>query len=773
MNPMSDQRSPWSLRHAVLPASIFFFVTLASLIAAYALWNSAISRDRARFDAESRIASVAISERMERQVALLSGAAGLFAAGVDVPERGFEAYVDSIGLATRYPGVLGLGYAARIEGPAERDAFVAAVRRTAASAYRIWPAGDRAFYHPIVYLAPSDRRNRAAIGYDMYSEPVRRAAMLRAATEGVPAVTGRVQLIQETEAVKQPGFILYMPVYEGGRIPIGASQRIQRLNGYVYSPLRAHDFGNAVFVEDEIRSVEVAIYDETVAPANLLYSTGPVSRADKRFYAETTVRIAGRPWIIATAPNDSFARGSQRSLAWWTAISGVLTALFLALAAWLQARASLATERARAELRQLNDTLEARVDERTAEVSAAYEGLRKEIERRQGAEDQVRQMQKMEAVGQLTGGIAHDFNNMLAIIIGSLDMAKRRLTDSVRVSRLIDNAMEGATRAATLTQRLLAFSRRQPLQPEPVDINRLVAGMSELVRRTIGESVMLETHLTAGTWGTLVDIGQLENALLNLCVNARDAMPDGGSLTIETANRHLDAAYVENIPSAKTGDYVMIAVTDSGEGMSADVLAKAFDPFFTTKEVGKGTGLGLSQVFGFIQQSGGHVEIDSVVGRGTTVRIFLARLDIGLADDATEVPQTGKRLPRGDAGEIILVVEDEQQVRLMSVEALRDLGYTVLHAEGGPEALSKIADYPGIRLLFTDVVMPEMNGRELADAALKLSPDLKLLFTTGYTADAIVKDGQIDVGVEFMAKPFTFEQLALKVRSVLDAKGNG
>ena len=765
------------LRHAALPALIFFVVTLVAVGAALALWRSAQERDRARFDAESRVARVAVHERAERQTALLRGAAGLFAASADVSAADFDAYVERLGLSQRYPGMLGIGYAPWVEGVAARDALIARMRDTAASGFAVRPDGGRARYAPTVFVAPSDRRSRDSVGIDMLADPVRREAMARAASSGAPAATGRLLVAGEERGETAPGFEIFLPVYQGGRVPVTATARAERLQGFVYSPFRAADLLDAAFSTDELRQVDVAVYDRAVAPANLLYRTGPASPADARFAADTPVDVAGREWVVATATREDFAQGSQAALAWWTAGLGALTALMLALAASAQARAALATERARADLRRLNETLEARVEERTREVTATFAGLRQEVERRQGAEEQVRQMQKMEAVGQLTGGIAHDFNNMLAIVIGSLDMAKRRVADPDKLSRLIDNAMEGATRAAALTQRLLAFSRRQPLSPERVDVNALVAGMSELIRRTIGETIRLDVRVAEDAWGALVDVSQLENALLNLCVNARDAMPGGGSLLIETANRRLDAADAERDPSATPGDHVLITVTDSGEGMPPEVLAKAFDPFFTTKGVGKGTGLGLSQVFGFIRQSGGHVEIDSAPGRGTSVRIFLPRADAPAGDaDDLGVPgaATGARLPRGKADELILVAEDEAQVRMMSVEALRDLGYTVVHAGDGDEALRMLHAYPGVRLLFTDIVMPGMNGRELADAAMRLSPDLRLLFTTGYTRDVMAADGGPMDGhaaaeMEVMAKPFTFEQLAVKVRGVLDA----
>ena len=306
------------------------------------------------------------------------------------------------------------------------------------------------------------------------------------------------------------------------------------------------------------------------------------------------------------------------------------------------------------------------------------------------AEETLRQAQKMEAVGQLTGGIAHDFNNMLAVVIGSLDLLGRRVgaADS-RSRRYVDAAKDGARRAALLTQRLLAFSRQQPLKPEAVDANKLVAGMSELIRGALGSDIRHETVLASGLWRTRADPNQLENALLNLAVNARDAMPDGGRLTIETQNAHFDARYAAAYLGVPAGQYVLIAVTDTGCGMPADVIAKAFDPFFTTKGVGKGTGLGLSQVYGFVKQSGGHVKIYSEPGQGTTVKVHLPRL-IGAGPDAGQEAPISK-MPNGDAREIILVGEDEAAVRQLSAHALGELGYRVLEADGAASALRLLA----------------------------------------------------------------------------------
>ena len=384
------------------------------------------------------------------------------------------------------------------------------------------------------------------------------------------------------------------------------------------------------------------------------------------------------------------------------------------------------------------------------------------------AQEALRQSQKMEAVGQLTGGIAHDFNNMLAVIIGSLDLLSRRMgSEDARSRRYVDAAADGARRAAILTQRLLAFSRQQPLQPETVDVNRLVANMSDLLRHSLGTDVRLETILAGGLWQTHVDPNQLENVILNLGVNARDAMPDGGRLTIETHNGHLDMRYATAHIGVPEGQYVVIAVTDTGTGMPPEVIAKAFDPFFTTKEVGKGTGLGLSQVYGFVKQSGGHVKIYSETGEGTTVKIYLPRL-IGAADEvkANTAPTA---IAKGYYDELILVVEDEPAVRQLSVDALTELGYRVVEADGAAAGLRLLDAHPEIMLLFTDIVMPDVNGAKLAEEARRRRPRLKVLFTTGYTRNAVVHNGMLDPGVDLIGKPFTIEELAAKVRQVLDA----
>jgi PAS domain S-box-containing protein len=394
--------------------------------------------------------------------------------------------------------------------------------------------------------------------------------------------------------------------------------------------------------------------------------------------------------------------------------------------------------------------------------------ITRDMTERRAIQEQLHQSQKMEAIGQLTGGVAHDFNNLLTVILGNLDTLWRQLpAGETRLRHCVDQAMRGAQRAATLTSQLLAFARRQPLNPKPTDVNRLVTGVSDLIHRTLGESIAVETVLGAGLWKVEVDPHQLESALLNLAVNSRDAMHDGGKLTLETANAHVDEQYAIRYPEIHPGQYALICVSDTGIGMSPEVMARAFDPFFTTKPIGEGTGLGLSQVFGFVKQSGGHIKLYSEIGQGTTVKIYLPRL-VGAEETAEEPELSVER--RGDLQETVLVVEDEDDVRVYSTETLRDLGYTVLDARDGPSALRVLEQHPEVTVLFTDVGLPGINGRQLVDEACRQHPGLKVLFTTGYARNAIVHQGRIEPGVELLVKPFTRAQLAGRIRAVIDAR---
>jgi PAS domain S-box-containing protein len=409
---------------------------------------------------------------------------------------------------------------------------------------------------------------------------------------------------------------------------------------------------------------------------------------------------------------------------------------------------------AAAALTELNQTLEERVKERTAQLMQA--------------EDALRQSQKMEAIGQLTGGIAHDFNNLLQGITGGLDLVKKRVMQGrfSELDRFISGAMTSANRASALTHRLLAFSRRQPLAPKPLEVNPLLASMEELLRRTLGERIVFELVTAGGLWLTKCDPNQLENAVLNLVINARDAMPDGGTLTVETGNVHLDSAYAAVHQDIEAGHYVCISVTDTGSGMSAATIAKAFEPFFTTKPLGRGTGLGLSMIYGFAKQSGGHAKIYSELDKGTSVKLYLPRYR-GEIEEAEPIPDLAD-LQSAHTNETVLVVEDEFVVRELIVEVLKELGYSTLEADDGPGALKILDSKQRIDLVISDIGLPGLNGRQIVDAARETRPTLKVLFMTGYAENAAIAAGFLEPGMSMITKPFAMEALATRIREILE-----
>ncbi len=380
------------------------------------------------------------------------------------------------------------------------------------------------------------------------------------------------------------------------------------------------------------------------------------------------------------------------------------------------------------------------------------------------AQDALRHSQKMEAIGQLTGGIAHDFNNLLTGIIGSLDLVRRRMAANRTedIPRLMDAASTSALRASALTHRLLAFARRQSLDPRPNDINRLVLGMEDLIQRTMGERIELVCNLSGDLWSAFTDANQLEGALLNLVINARDAMPDGGRLTIETVNVVLDNAYTSLQPDVHPGDYVAISVSDTGIGMSPEVLRKAIDPFFTTKPVGEGTGLGLSMTYGFAKQSHGHLRLYSELAQGTTAKLYIPRA----RQDAVDLNPVTVETPRG-SGECILVVEDDVTVRLIISDALKDLGYEVFTASEARDAIPILQSAQPIDLLISDVILPHINGRKLAETARVARPGLRVLFVSGYAENAVVRAEFLDIGMDMLSKPFALDALGAKVHTML------
>jgi signal transduction histidine kinase len=420
-------------------------------------------------------------------------------------------------------------------------------------------------------------------------------------------------------------------------------------------------------------------------------------------------------------------------------------------------------EAAAAALSRANESLEQRVALRTAELAEALDKLKHESAEREAAQAALRQAQRMESLGQLTGGVAHDFNNLLQVISGNLQLLRREVVGNELAEKRVQSALRGVTRGAKLASQLLAFGRRQPLAPKVIDIGRFIRGLDDLLRRALGEEIELETAVADGLWNTLVDPGQIENAILNLAINARDAMPEGGVLTMTASNAVLDEAYCRRHHEVQPGQYVALAVGDTGMGIPPELMERVFEPFFSTKPEGKGTGLGLSMVYGLVKQSGGHVKLFSELGEGTTVKIYLPR-----ALGAEDAPADERPAAAGGGSETILVVEDDEGVCETAVGLLADLGYRVLKAGDAMAALSLIESGAAIDLLFTDVVMPgPLRGPELARKARDWLPGLAVLFTSGYTENAIVHGGRLDAGVELLSKPYTREALARKIRHVL------
>lgn len=476
-----------------------------------------------------------------------------------------------------------------------------------------------------------------------------------------------------------------------------------------------------------------------------------------------TEALSGRPccFSISTPHRDGSIRQALMNYLPRHGADGAVNGFYIFV---IDETESKKTEEA---LRNLNETLEERVAARTRQLAEANERLQNEMFERERAEDALRHAQKMDAVGQLTGGIAHDFNNMLTGIIGSLDLMQRYIADgrASEIGRFTEAAVSSANRAAALTHRLLAFSRRQSLNRKPLNPNELVHSLEDLFSRTKGDHIELKLQLAENIWWISTDVSQLENALLNLVINARDAMPDGGVLQIETANVYLDGSDITTLEPLKPGDYVMITVSDNGTGMTPLVLAKAFDPFFTTKPIGQGTGLGLSMIYGFAQQSGGHVSLFSLPERGTSVRLYLPRLHS--AESEKVLSPVGGEAPAAIAGETVMLVEDDAAVRMLVLDLLKELGYRAHEAEDAKSALPVLESDLRLDLLVTDVGLPGMNGRQLAEIARQHRPELKVLFMTGYAEIAAERQGFLEEGMDMVAKPFSIDLLANKIRTMI------
>jgi signal transduction histidine kinase len=729
-----ERRASWT-PYLVLGVSL-----LVTLAATWHVADTEHTEERLGFERRLQRTRGAIEKRMETYIAFLRATRGLFSAAELVTRQDFRAFVNPAELQGTYPGIQGVGVGQRVFEK-DRDALDAAMRKEIPD-FRVWPEGKRNEYEPVIFLEPQDSRNQIVMGYDMLSEAVRRSAMERARDTGLPASTDRITLVYDVGS-KQAGFIIYVSRYRRGMPTETVSDRRAALEGFVYGAFRADDLLQAIFAGEKRPGVRYEVFaGPQPKPEALLHRSDPdgPDAGTAGLKGRTSFEVAGSMWTLSMTAVPGFDAGSGPNRAALFLVTGLIVSGALFAVTRLQGNARAAAERAATDLRRA-------------------------MAQQRRLEEQLIQSQKMEGIGRLAGGVAHDFNNLLTAILGYAELMESQLEDEGLRSELREIRLAGE-RAAALTRQLLAFSRRQVLQPRTLDLNIVVSDVEKMLARLIGEDVTLVTRLEPALGSVKADPGQIEQVIMNLAVNARDAMPEGGTLTFETANAMLDADFVAVHSGALPGAYVVLTVTDTGTGMTDEVRGHAFEPFFTTKEKGKGTGLGLATAYGIVKQSGGHITVDSEAGRGTTFRIYLPRVEGTAAD--SERTTSSSLLPTGT--ETILLVEDEAGVRRLSSTVLETQGYIVLEAASGDIALQVARSETGpIHLIVTDVVMPGMNGRELWERLKVLRPDSRVLFMSGYTDDAIARHGVLEPGIAFLQKPFTPFSLAQKVREVLDA----
>jgi signal transduction histidine kinase len=733
---VARRRAPWT-PYLVLGVSL-----LVTFAAAWHVADTVQTAERLGFERLLQKTRGEIEERMETYIAFLRATRGLFNAAEFVTRQDFRVFVDQAELQETYPGIQGVGIGRRVFAK-DKDALIAAMRKEIPD-FRVWPEGQREEYEPVVYLQPQDSRNRIAIGYDMISEPVRRGAMERARDTGLPVSTGRITLVFDFGSSNPAGFLIYLARYRRGMPTETVGNRRAALEGFVYGSFRADDLLHAILASEKKPGVRYEVFAGPEARLEaLLHRSGPdgPDAGTTGLEGRTSFAVAGSTWTLSMTALPGFDAGSGPNRVALFLLTGLIVSGALFAVTRTEVKARVAAERAAADLRH-----------------AATQQLR--------LEEQLVQSQKMEGIGRLAGGVAHDFNNLLTAILGYAELMEAQLGDDEGLRSELREIRSAGERAAALTRQLLAFSRRQVLQPRTLDLNTVVSDVEKMLARLIGEDITLVTRLEPALGSVKADPGQLEQVLMNLAVNARDAMPEGGTLTFATANAELNVDFVAVHPGALPGAHVLLMVTDTGTGMTDEVRSHAFEPFFTTKERGKGTGLGLATAYGIVKQSGGYITVDSEAGRGTTFRIYLPRVE----GTAVVSGRTTSSLLLPIGTETILLVEDEAGVRRLSVTVLKTQGYVVLEAVSGDMALEVARSETGpIHLVVTDVVMPGMSGRELWDRLRMLRPNSRVLFMSGYTDDAIAQHGVLEPGIAFLQKPFTPFSLARKVREVLDA----
>lgn len=866
----------------VFPYILAGIIFLFSLGATYGLWRSAqiaaLKDLQNDFDFHVREITDGIEKRMGTYEQVLRGTRGFLDGSTDVTHARFRSYIAALNLEEHYPGIQGIAIS-QVVPPAEKDAHVATIRRQGFADYTIRPPGEREFYTSISHIEPLSGLNPGALGFDMFSEPVRRAAMARARDTGKAAMSGKVKLIQESTEKVQAGFVMYIPIYRKDSPTDTVKQRQDAHIGWIGGPFRMDDLMAGLGGKRSL-GLNVKIYDgDAVSQQSMLFQSADNTagqRSQPALFSDTKkINIAGRPWTVQVGSNAAFEQRLDTDTPRFIALTGFGISLLLSLLVWALAsgrrRAIVLAREMTEELRasefrwkyalegagdgvwdwdkqsgevtysrqwkamlgygdaEIENTVAqwerlvhpedkqrmlAAMDDYLAGRAPAYaielrvlckdgswkwvlsrgtvvnrsddgsplrmigtqsditdrkEAEQREIERLQLLDETraaLHHSQKLEAVGQLTGGVAHDFNNALQIIGANLELLQGRIQGDTGTSALLDSARQGVERGAKLSSQLLAFARRQPLQPRVINLRRMTLEMHELLRSVLGESVEIRTNISDDLANTFIDPHQLENVIVNLALNSRDAMEGRGCLTIQVRNETVEPSGVVAELDVPPGQYVLLSIADTGGGMTDEVMQQAFEPFFTTKPQGQGTGLGLSMAYGFVKQSGGQIRIDSRIGEGTTVRIYLPR-----SSEAESEPATGASLPAVGGAETILVVEDDAEVQATVVAMLTELGYRVLKANDGDEALKVLQSSPSIDLLFTDVIMPgSTQSPDLAAKAQALFPDIAVLFTSGYTRNALLQNGHLDSKVNLLSKPYRREQLAARIRAVLNER---
>lgn len=755
----------WPMPAWATPALVAVIGLTLSLLGYIAVRNATVTEIRGQFEENATRRLGQLQDAVNINTTLLHSIEGLYAASQFVSREEFEIFVRNQPLTKSRQAIL--AWVPRIS-PDERSAIVAQARNDGINDFRVWshlseggpvPQAE-ADQYPIFYLEPFSG-NELLLGFDLASDSESRKALARARDNGEPAATSRISVLPDS--AESGTVMIAYPRYKAPLPPDTLLERRRDLVGYAVGLFNMSDLFEGYSGPQGPPDVDVFIYDLFAVPTPELlyarYANGeaspviePMDVVLDSYHWSGTMYVGGHTWLAVFRPVDEYPPAFGDWRAWVTAAFGIFLTFLLTGYEW---RRSTHTRR---------------IEALAADLSRSYARLEREIAERMLAEEQLRQSQKLEVVGKLTGGIAHDFNNLLTVILGNLETASERTGESGAVASQIRTAINAAVRGAALTQRLLAFARRQVLEPERLDLNSVIAAMLELIRRSLGVPIEVKTSLAKDLWPAMADRNQVENALLNLVVNARDAMPSGGTLMIETQNVTLDAAYARQHSEVTPGDYVVLAVSDSGIGMTPETQERAIEPFFTTKEPGKGTGLGLSSIYGFARQSGGHLRIYSELGLGTTVRLYLPRAPGPEAAAAEKATGAGTYA----GSETILVTEDEPEVRAIAVAHLSESGYRVIEARDAAAALAAAKSVPKIDLLLTGVVLTGgMNGQYLAAALRERNPGLKVLFMSGYAEQERRPAERAETGFRLVQKPFRKSDLLSAIREALDSDARG